>query len=119
MAKRGRPSWIPPAPEKVEALAQRGLTEEEIAQCLGIATSTLYEKKHEYVEFSEAIKRGKAKGIEQIANKLFEKAKTGQGWAVCFYLKTRGGWNERQEITHDFKNPVQIIRLPDNGRGAK
>jgi len=90
----GRPPWIPPDPEKVESLASRGLTMEQIADCLGIGLSTLYEKKNEYVDFAEAIKRGQAKGISIVANSLYESAKNGNTTAQIFYMKCRAQWKE-------------------------
>jgi hypothetical protein len=61
---------------------------------LGICQDTLIEKKKEYSEFSEAISRGKAKGIQEIANALFEKAKRGNVPAMVFFLKARAKWGE-------------------------
>lgn len=106
----GRPNWIPPEPEKVEALAARGLTEEQIAHCLGISQETLIQKKKIYSEFSEAIKRGKAKGIGEIANRLYENAKNGNVVAQIFFLKCRAGWKEVEvrEITGKDGRPVRI-----------
>ena len=59
MAKNGlgRKPWIPDL-ERVEELAAQGLTNEQIAACLGICESTLYNKKREFLEFLEAIKKG-------------------------------------------------------------
>jgi len=40
----------------------------------GIAESTLYGKQNEYKEFMDAIKKGRAEGLHQVSNALFEKA---------------------------------------------
>src|SRR5262249_8423904 len=99
MAKVGRPPWIPPDVKKVEQLASRGLTQQEIADALGIGLSTLYEKKVEFEEFAEAINRGKAKGIEEIANSLYESATKAKNVAAqIFYLKARAKWRDNDEI---------------------
>lgn len=90
----GRPPWIPPDPDKVEALAARGLTQEQIADCLGIHISTLCDKKNEFVEFAEAIKRGQSKGVSLVANALYESAKNGNTTAQIFFLKCRAHWKE-------------------------
>lgn len=79
---------------EVERLASIGLTMEQIAHNLGIATSTLYVRKNESPEFSEAIKRGQAKGIEAVANKVFENAMAGNVPSALFYLKARAGWRD-------------------------
>jgi hypothetical protein len=100
----GRPSYTP-TPEiiaQVEKLASQGLTLEQIAYVLGICTDTLCVKKNEYPELSEAIKRGKAKGIAQITNKLHEKALEGDNTAMIFYLKNRDpeNWQDVQKREH-------------------
>lgn len=101
MAKTGRPRWVPPAPEKVEALAASGLTETQIAAALGIAHGTLIEKKREYPEFLQAIKSGQAKGIAKIANALFQKATNGDTTAMIFFLKARAKWSDKPEEEND------------------
>lgn len=84
--------------KKVERLASRGLTQEQIASSLGISERTLYERKKESADFAEAIKRGQSNGIAEIANVIFEKAMTGETAAAIFFLKTRAGWSEKQEF---------------------
>lgn len=104
----GRPKFV--IDEKViaevEKLAGQGLTEKEIALCIGCSQETLIKKKRQYSEFSEAIKRGKAKSHAKIANALFENALAGNTAALIFYLKTRHKeqWNEKpQEVPDRFK----------------
>ncbi len=87
--------------EKAERLAARGLTMEQIAYSIGMGTSTLYDKAKENLELSEAIKRGKAKGIATIANALFEGAKNGNTTSQIFYLKCRAKWKEEDTVTHN------------------
>ena len=48
----------------------QGLTMEKIARTLGISQSTLYDKKRELKEFSEAIKNGQAEGEAVITSRL-------------------------------------------------
>lgn len=80
--------------DKAEAMAARGLTMEQIASCLGIGSTTLYNKCNQYPKFDEAIKHGRDKGISIVANALFENAKAGDKVAQIFYLKCRAGWKE-------------------------
>jgi predicted transcriptional regulator len=100
---------------KVETLASRGLTQQQIADALGIHVGTLCEKKNQFNEFNEAIKSGQAKGISTVANQLFENAKNGDNTAAIFYLKNRAGWADKveQEITgkdgKDFNVKIEII----------
>ena len=85
---------------KVEALASRLLSKEQIAISLGIGTTTLYSRQKENVEFEEAIKRGRERGVASIANKLVESAMAGNTTAQIFVLKTHGGqeWKDKLEV---------------------
>jgi predicted transcriptional regulator len=95
-----RPSWNPSAIDcdKAREMASRGLTVAQIASCLGISETTLYKKQSEYAEFMDAIKRGRAEGINQVSNALFEKAIQGNVTAMIYYLKVRDrmNWGENQ-----------------------
>lgn len=85
---------------KVEALAANGLTQQQIAASLGISERTLYNSKRDNADFAEAIKRGKAKGIAVVTNKLMEQCKNGNTTAIIFFLKTQAGWKETQITEH-------------------
>jgi hypothetical protein len=87
---------------QVEHLASRGLTLEQIALSLGIAVSTLYKRKKEELEVSEAIKRGQASGIKEVSNALFENATGGNTVAQIFYLKNRApdDWRDVKATEH-------------------
>ena len=87
--------------KKAESLAANGLTKEEIAHCLDISYQTLNEKTKQYSEFSEAIKRGKSKGIGMMANNLVKLAKGGNAAANIFWLKARAKWKEGDEDVAD------------------
>ena len=98
MAQRkvGRPEWIPEGDilDQAKYLSSRGLTQEQIADCLGIGLSTLCDKKNKFPEFAEVIKKGKSLGIGEISNTLFESAKAGNVPSMIFYLKSQGGWKD-------------------------
>lgn len=85
---------------KVEELASKGLTLEQIASSLGICVRTLGRRKREMSDLSDAIKRGRDRGIAKIANKLFEAASEGNVGAMIFYLKSQGGWKDKIDIEH-------------------
>ena len=107
----GRPKNIPDIAE-VERLAGLGLTQEQIAHNLGIGLSTLYKRKSEMKEFVEAIERGKANAINQVANRLFEKAMDGDNVAMIYFMKCRDPqqWNERViEKKHGVEPDQKII----------
>ena len=58
----------------LEGWARDGLTDEQIAKNIGIATSTFYEWKKKELEFSEALKKGKEVIDFQVENALLKKA---------------------------------------------
>jgi hypothetical protein len=110
--KVGRPAFAitPEIIKQAEMLAAQGLTQEQIAQVIGCHISTLMDKKNQFIEFSEAIKRGKAKGLAQITNALFSKAKNGDTTSMIFYLKNRDrkGWGENQTDDDGEVKPLTI-----------
>ena len=60
--------------QRAERLMAQGLTKEQCARALGVSVSTFQLYQAENSEFSEAIKRGEALGIEEVTNALFENA---------------------------------------------
>ena len=67
--------WLTPESLlKLEAWARDGLTDEQLAQKMGISTSTLYEWKNRYPELSEALKRGKEVVDIMVENALLKRA---------------------------------------------
>ena len=58
----------------------------------------MYAKQSEYKEFLDAIKKGRAEGLNQVSNALFEKATQGNVTAMIYYLKVRDreNWGENQ-----------------------
>lgn len=103
----GRPKWIPDelVCRKAQEMASKGLTVMQIAHCLGVSHTTVYERQNEYPEFAEAIKKGRAEGISKVANKLFEKAVDGDNTCIIFYLKNR----DRESWGDQYVEPVQEI----------
>lgn len=118
--KGGRPKWIPTAQniQDVEEMAARGMTEYQIASALGISQETLIQRKKEFTEFSESIKRGKIKGLQQITGALFKSALEGNTTAQIFYLKTQCQWKETtvneltgkdgKAIEHEVKSKISV-----------
>ena len=100
---------------KVEALASRLLTKEQIAISLGISVDTLYSRQRENQDFQDAIKRGREKGVATIANKLVESAIADNTTAQIFILKTHGGqeWKDKQEVNLSSDQPISIKLVND------
>jgi predicted DNA-binding protein (UPF0251 family) len=94
---------------QVEALAARGLTEQQICDSLGISRTTLHARRRESAQIEQAITKGRAQGIAIATNKLFELIKNGHPPSIYFFLKCKGGWKETQvqEITGKDGGPIQ------------
>jgi DNA-binding CsgD family transcriptional regulator len=73
--------------DQVEMYAGRGLTLAQICSCLGISEATLYNRKAKDRAIREAIKRGRAKSLLLVSNKLFEVAMKGDVRAIMCYLQ--------------------------------
>lgn len=100
---------------KVEALASRLLTKEQICISLGISETTLYKNQRENADFAYAIKRGREKGVATVANKLVESAIEGNTTAQIFILKTHGGqdWKDKQDVNLTGEVLVKTKSLQD------
>ena len=102
---------------KTENLMAKGLTKEQCAGMLGVSVSTFMLHQAENSEFSEAIKRGQASGIDQVTNALFENATVEKdNTAIIFYLKNRAGWVDKQEVqsTVEQRHVIDLTRIPND-----
>lgn len=59
---------------KIEGWARDGLTDEQIAENIGISRSTLSKWKNEYSDISDTLKRGKEVIDRQVENALLKRA---------------------------------------------
>jgi len=115
--KVGRPRFevTPEVCEQVENLAAQGLTVDQIALVLGVHKA-IYERQNEYSDFSDAIKRGRGKGIANVTNALYEKATVDKdNTAMIFYLKNRAGWVDKQEVqsTVEQRHVIDLTGIPN------
>ena len=95
--------------QRAERAMAQGLTKEQCARALGVSVSTFQLYQAENSEFSEAIKRGEALGIEEVTNALFENATLERdNTAIIFYLKNRAGWVDKQEHKVETENKVTL-----------
>ena len=108
-----RPSFelTPEILEKVESMASRGLTHAQICLCIGCSETTLYKMKRKFTQFTEAIKKGQAKGLMNVSNKLYQKALAGDNTCMIFYLKSRGGepWQEGVVQNEDSEQITEVV----------
>jgi len=86
---------------KVETLSAQGLTHDQIATVIGCSLTTLQLKKRQYAQFSDALSRGKDKGIAVITNAMFSKAKSGDNQCMMFYLKNRDSENWKEKTSNE------------------
>lgn len=92
--------------EEVEHLAGLGLTNEEIAEALGMSDTTLYRRKLDNESFERAIARGKAKTKRDIGNALYTAAVNGNVQALKWYEQSRFGYSEKSEVTGGGGGPL-------------
>lgn len=140
MAKGKYKEWLEPEGLlKIEGWARDGLTDEQIAQNIGINPATLYDWKKKYPEISKALKKGKEVVDRQVENALLKRAlgykyeeikteKTEEGKKVTvtvkevvpdttaqiFWLKNRkpDQWRDKQQIEHSGEirnNPYESL----------
>ena len=91
--------------EQIEFQASRGLSQQQICNALGISETCWYDAKQKSAEISESFKRGKAKGLAEVSNAIYEQALNGSTGAACFFLKNRDPdrWSDVKSV-----NAVQI-----------
>lgn len=103
MAKGRYEEWL--EPENLVLLhgwKQQGLTDEQIADKIGIAHRTFERWKADHSQIRQAIKGGKEVANFVIENELYKKAKSGNVTAMIFYLKN----NYRDKYTDDVTDPA-------------
>lgn len=146
MAKQKVDEWL--TDERLvimEGWARDGLTDEQIAENMGISVRTLYRWKIQHCQICQVLKKGKDVADREIENALFKRAKgydftetrikkkggivveetvitkhiPGDTTAQIFWLKNRKPeyWGNNAGFTDD---PVEVrIYIPDNGRDGK
>ena len=100
MAKGKYEYWLTPEGlVLLEGWARDGLTDEQIAHNMGIATGTLYSWKKSHVEICEALKKGKEVVDFEVENALLQSALNGNITAQIFWLKNRrpDKWRDKPE----------------------
>ena len=91
--------------EKVEHLATRGLSQQQVCDALGFSETWWHAKKSENSELDECYKKGQARGLADVSNSLYESAMKGIPVSQIFYLKNRDAdrWSDVKSV-----NAVQI-----------
>jgi len=91
-----------------------GLNESQIATLLNVNISTITREKKRNEQFAHAIKKGRYKAVQLVANKVFQNAMDGKETSAIFFLKNRDpdNWADRQEVNYnlDLKNVLTSAR---------
>ncbi len=90
---------------KVEHLAARGLSQQQVCHALGFSETWWYDAKQKNSDISDSFKKGQAKGLAEVSNAIYEQALNGSTGAACFFLKNRDPdrWSDVKSV-----NAVQI-----------
>lgn len=95
--------------QAAEELASLGLTDQQIADSLGISRSTLSRRKADDATFDTALRKGKAQAIVKASSALMTQIEKGSLRAIIFYLKCRAGWREEESEIKEI--PPMIISV--------
>ena len=98
MSKAGRPR-IALDLARVEALAQAGHTDADIARQVGVHPQTILRRKQDSESFANAIQRGREAAHSLVSAALYNQALTGNVPAITWYEKTRRGFRDTQDVT--------------------
>ena len=99
----------------LQGWARDGLTDEQIANNVGISTVTLYDWKKKYPTISNALKKGKEVVDFAVENALLKKALSGDVTAMIFWLKNRrrNSWRDRYDMRTDEPSIKKVEALMD------
>jgi len=98
----------------VEGWARDGLTDEQIANNLGISKTTFYKFKDEHSELSELLKKGKEVVDYQVENALLKNALNGNVTAQIYWLNNRKPkqWkNKRENAENNNEETTKVEQL--------
>lgn len=95
----------------IEGWARDGLTEDQIANNMGICVKTLYNWKKKSLPILQALKKGKEVVDYQVENALLKSALSGNVIAQIFWLKNRkkDQWRDKVEVTQDVENSNGVL----------
>lgn len=96
----------------LEGWARSGLTNEQIANNIGITAKTLYEWKNKNSDIRDILKRSREVVDYEVENALLKNAMSGNVTAQIFWLKNRkkNEWREKIDIP---TNPEQLNKVQE------
>ena len=117
MAKGKYAEWLKPDNLiLLQGWARNGLTDEQIAQNMGIHVATLYEWRNKFTEIDEALKKTKEMADTEVENALF-KAATGYWITQTQLVKVkvvRQDGHKKIEEERVEKHPVDVFVPPNS-----
>ncbi|WP_042426187.1 hypothetical protein [Geomicrobium sp. JCM 19039] len=93
---------VAPHLKSIEHWCRDGLTEDEIRKRLGVAMSSFAKYKNEYVELSDALKRGKQEADYAVEDALFKRA-LGYEYSEETYVSIEANQEE-----HDLRVEIEL-----------
>lgn len=96
----------------LEGWARDGLTDEQIANNIGINRKTLYEWKNKESNISNRLKKGREVVDFEVENALLKSALSGNVIAQIFWLKNRKANNWKDKVV-DSENEEAIANAKD------
>jgi hypothetical protein len=96
---------------EIERMAGFGLSEAQIAHCLGMHPDTLRSNKRMSDRVFQAIQKGKALAEQKIGGRLFDKALDGDLGAIVWWEKTRA--DRRETIKQEVKSEVTVVNATE------
>lgn len=101
---------VRPYLERIPKWRRQGMTEEQIANKLGIAVSTLNVYKNQHSELIDALKKGRAELVEELEDSLYQRAMGFDYTEEKIYMELDGDGRERKRQEKTTKKA-----LPDTG----
>lgn len=110
---------------KIQGWARDGLTDDVIADNIGISRSTLYEWKRKYTDISDALKENKEVADRKVENALFNSAVGFVGpdgkyyppniTAMIFWLKNRkpNNWRDMKHVDANLESIKKLDEILD------
>ena len=108
MAKALYKEWLKPqALQRLEGWKRNGLTDEQIANNIGIRRETLWDWQRKYPNIANALKRGKEDVNFAVVNALLRKALSGNTTAMIFFLKNN--WRDKYNDSQLSKEERELV----------
>jgi hypothetical protein len=104
----GRPAYVPTEADRntVKNLAAAGIPQRVICTCLSKPLDEKTLRKH----FGTEIAISEPMVTAVAMSKLYSAIMAGEAWAICFWLKCKGGFQEthRQVLMGDSSRPLEV-----------